>query len=297
LSFDGTGDYVDCGNCGQPSSWSIVTSISPSAWGDTAIACSSIITGADAHGWGITCKDVGDLIRVWVSDGASGQIWAAASDWNSTGFPSNKSTFVTATVDGSTLSYYKNGAFVNSTAQTVSMGGTAYKLSIARMGEYNGWYANSIYDYVMIWNRALIDAEIALLYREPFFMIRRRRAVVFPEPVALGVVNMAGQADSVTSSTAGFLRLNRPGAAAADSVSSSSAGFIRLNRPLAGVAASASQSTAGFRRLNIPGAGQAASATTSYAGCTIGAWREELFRNRRVRHTSVYSRRLFKGVF
>jgi hypothetical protein len=218
--------------------------------------------------------------------------------------------------------FYVDGVAVGTTTHNASLVKPTTMQIGASRDSSAGFEHDGIISSVRQWNRALSASEIALLYREPFRFVsgaRRRRFYAFPE-IAAGVVNAAGQADIITSSLAGFRRLNRPGAAQADIVTSSLAGFRRLNRPGAGAAAivtsslsgmtktwnAAAQasivtsSLAGMRRLNRPGAAQAAINIQTFAGATGGTAAitlEEIFRYRRYRDAGVFRRRNLKGVY
>ncbi|MDP2684769.1 MAG: LamG domain-containing protein, partial [bacterium] len=167
LSFDGTDDYVDTGTgLGKPSAFTISAWIKPDSWGNTAPVDSVPSSGADKDAWGIVFRNTGDVVEIAISDGSSRQTFTVASDWNSIGYPSDRWTHIVATVDGTDLTYYKNGALVNTTSQTVQNGGTAYKLSIGRAGEYAGFYFDGLIDDVRIYNYALTPQQIKLDYNQ-----------------------------------------------------------------------------------------------------------------------------------
>ena len=225
-------------------------------------------------------------------------------------------------VDSTNVSLYTDGVFRRTDTHDNVFTTSASAVDIGRRANGAGdFWVKGMVDIVSIYNRDLSAFEIALLCREPsrFVGRRRRRLVPFAE-VATGIVNAAAQADIVTSSLAGFRRLNRPGAGAAAITTSSLAGFRRLNRPgvgaaaittsslagmtkfwnLAGTAAITTSSLAGFRRLDRPGAAQAAINIQTFAGATGGSAAvtlEEIFRYRRFRDAGVFRRRNLKGVY
>jgi len=63
----------------------------------------------------------------------------------------------------------------------------------------NALYMSGKIDHVMIWNRALTDAEIALLYREPFCMFER---AWIPKLIGGQIVELAGSSVALSSSSA-----------------------------------------------------------------------------------------------
>lgn len=200
-----------------------------------------------------------------------------------------------------------------------------------------GRYLESRVAEAAIWNRALTDAEVLMLSKaySPSFVpqslvaywplvrdadtdivggfnltafnaptvanhpriIYPARISLFPPVAAGGAIDAAGQADSVSSATAGFRRLRVAGAQA-DSVSTTTAGLWRA-RAGAAQAVSVSSTTAGVWR-DLAAAGQANSVSQTFAGATGGALAlsiAELFRHRRLRLSSIYARKSFKGVF
>lgn len=196
------------------------------------------------------------------------------------------------------IELYIDGVF-DSSADVSAQGSFDDPGSNLRIGKDQG---NTIYfdgqiDNVSIYNRVFLSpSQVAFLFAHPRALVTPRHRTIVTVPAG-AIVNVAGQADSISSSTAGFRR-QRIAAAQADSASSSLAGFRRL-RVAAAQADSASSSLAGFRRLNRPGAGQADSLSQTYAAMTVGPVLalEELFRHRRFRLSSTYARKSFKGVF
>jgi hypothetical protein len=132
------------------------------------------------------------------------------------------------------------------------------------------WYSgtsrgyNGIIDHMYIYNRPLRPGEISsILYPHPFDVLDYHQSEVWVGVPTVSIVDAAGQADSVSSTTAGFRRL-RVAAGQADSASSSLAGLWR-DRPMSGEADSVSSAAAGFRRQRIAAA-QADSLSSSTAG-------------------------------
>jgi hypothetical protein len=166
LEFDDTDDYLNLGTfLGKPSNYSLSFWIKPSNWGSSAIA-ESASNGGNISIWGMIFRDSGDAVEIWTSDGISGQQAVVASDWNSTGFPSTNWTHITATVDGSSIKYYKDGRLINTVAQTVQNSGTASGFSIGRLGTSTSstFYSSGQIDDVRIYNYALTPAQVKDLY-------------------------------------------------------------------------------------------------------------------------------------
>jgi len=153
--FDGTNDYINVGTgIGKPQSYSVELCIKPDAWGNAGLAIAAKSDASDANSWGIMCRDTGDNVEIWSSNGVNGQQFIAANDWNNTGFPSNVFTYIAGTNDNVNLRYYKNGAAIANTPVVRSNGGTAYGFAIGRVGEYAGFYSNGIIDEVRVSNIA-----------------------------------------------------------------------------------------------------------------------------------------------
>jgi hypothetical protein len=119
--------------------------------------------GSDSSGFGIVGRS-GGSIEMSVSNGASNQRYLI-EDWNSTNYPSDKWIFIAGIVDGAKMRFYKNGIQVGVGAdQTVQNSGTAYKISIGRIGEYPGFYFNGSIDEVRIYNAALTASVVREQY-------------------------------------------------------------------------------------------------------------------------------------
>lgn len=193
LSFDGTGDYVDCGDMGgKPLNFTVIVRLKPTAWGATGFASGST-TAAGATVWGFLLLDSGDAVKIYVGNDASYSALVAAADWNSTGFPADSWTTIVATADGSTLTYYKNGLYVNSGVQAYQNTGTAYKFSIGRWGEYTAaFYYTGEVDHVMIYDRALSASKINQLYIDPSCMLKRDPIELWTAATSGAVVGAPG---------------------------------------------------------------------------------------------------------
>ncbi len=97
-------------------------------------------------------------------------------------------------LDGVQVKSSSIGSFtVNSSAAPVHIG--------AQHAVGGGWFnaLNGLIDYVMIWNRSLSSSEIALLYREPFYMFER---AWIPKLIGGQIVELAGSSVALSSSSA-----------------------------------------------------------------------------------------------
>ena len=175
LNFDGTDDYVDVGSAiGKPTSWTITGWIKPTSIANNGIIFSVDTGGSNNNAWGVYGNS-GNILSLYVSSGSDTQIFQIAGEYTAVNYPSTSWTFISGTINGTTISYYRNGNLIASTPQTISMGGTPYKISIGKYGEYTGSgynFPGSI-DDVRIYNRALSPTEIRKLYEDPYCFIKQ----------------------------------------------------------------------------------------------------------------------------
>jgi hypothetical protein len=105
--------------------------------------------------------------------------------------------------DGSNLKLYLDGVFlalstdnnVNTSSSTARLHfGGSYDSGGPEADDYNG-----LLDHVILWDRALTTAEIALLYREPFCMFER---AWIPKLIGGQIVELAGSSVALSASSA-----------------------------------------------------------------------------------------------
>jgi trimeric autotransporter adhesin len=164
-AFDGAGDYVNLGAFAKTASFTI------SAWVDfdgnfTQQNIGGIVFGgSDNTGWGLSSNFFNGKLFMRISTGAASQNYPL-DDLNSTNYPPGWHHLVVM-ADTTNISFYKNGKFVMSTAQTLQNGGGSPDLSIGRWGDWAGadsYFAGRV-DEVAIWSRALSADEVLQLYR------------------------------------------------------------------------------------------------------------------------------------
>ena len=198
LDFDGTGDYVEKSN----PSFKDATRGSISLWfrlGNVGDASSEVLLSLSNAGSAddeFTIQWIGgvsDFIRLYMTLNGTAVLRLETSgtitdsNWHHYAITSDGST-VKAYIDGSiqilteTIGSNTGQWFADATdADTLSMGIVQRNVNL---GDFTGQI-----DHTMFYNRALSASEIALLYQEPFRMIRtkrRRIGVVAEEPAAPG---------------------------------------------------------------------------------------------------------------
>ena len=162
LSFDGSGDGI---NCGSPHNFNGSVPFSAIAWIKTSLNQDRSIFGTNHDtGWYLRIE-AGTGLRAKIDDGANDaheQVACSAYDgnWHQVGIVLTDSKLWTI-FDGKIIKDIDNGA-VNDLADTFNIG------AIVGADPFNG----SI-DDVMIYNRALSASEVAELYRNPFGMFER----------------------------------------------------------------------------------------------------------------------------
>ncbi len=119
------------------------------------------------------------------------QITATAGEWQTVAY----------VTDGISIWGYLNGIQQFSETGHITPSATITDFAIMAVGVYIG-----AKEYVYIYNRALSASEIALLYREPFQMIRtRRRRIIIPEDIA-AVALARAKIDCGLASTSPLIR-------------------------------------------------------------------------------------------
>jgi hypothetical protein len=160
LDFDGVDDYIDCGNpnnafdiTGQitVSAWVNIRSI-PVAWaaivvkGETAWRLSAYSSQSSFH-FGICDWQLGNY-------SADGMTQVALGEWH----------HVCGTFDGATINLYLDAAPEATAATTNVLGVNTNNLWIGANSEYSeARYWDGLIDEVMIYNKALSQAEVVYL--------------------------------------------------------------------------------------------------------------------------------------
>jgi len=189
LTFDGAGDYVNCGS--QPV-LDITQELTISLWmylfsfgsGNPGLVSRGTWTGGGyylRHGTVTT--------DIFLTTSAPG------SSYNSNAGFTALNTWIHAVVTFSTASgrvkFYKNGILDIDLAKSAD-NITTYPGPLL-LAQYSGYYFNGLIDNVMIFNRALTADEISLLYRNPFCIFQRglrpltAAAETIVQPSALGL--------------------------------------------------------------------------------------------------------------
>jgi len=164
LSFDGVDDYVSLPSM-KPQYFTISLWVNFLENYNQKRFAGMVFSGDSNYAWGINANYNNNYkISARISTGASARNWAI-EDLNSTNYPPGWHHLVLM-ADGNTLSYYKNGNFVDSASQTIQNSGTPSGLSIGRWGTYIGsdGYFNGLIDEVRIYEKALETAQIEELY-------------------------------------------------------------------------------------------------------------------------------------
>ncbi len=166
MSFDGTDDYVSLGtSIGKLANFTMSMWVKPTAYGHTVLMMQAYAGNCADH-WGIFARSGGN-IEVYVGNGSTCQGLTTSDAWSSTLFPSTAFTLITATGDGTTLKYYRNGLLISSTAQTVANSGTVYPLTFGS-NPTAAYPLVGRMDDVRVYNRALSAAEVTSLYQRGF---------------------------------------------------------------------------------------------------------------------------------
>ena len=197
LEFDGTGDYVDCGNgAGNVTdgmTWAFWVNMNDMSGSQDQQFLSKYTASGTNRAYRIATSIADNKILRFAAseDGTAGTV--SSNDWSNF-FSFGEWIFVAITKQGSTLSAYKNGAYVSSKTDIIWTGAvTSFKIGGTTT------YFNGLIDHVMIFSRALSASEIALLYREPFCMFDRAWR---PGLIGGQIVELMGTSDALSSLSA-----------------------------------------------------------------------------------------------
>jgi len=194
-----TDGYVDCGG---PDPWNTIGDVTVSLWvkdAGTGIAgwiFNKFYSTADA--WGLY-KSAANYLGIYddIDNADTGRYYTAIEP--------GRWYHVVASMRNLENRLYLNGVLIGSGGYSAdnwsSFGGNFY---IAARGNGSTFY-DGVIDHLMIWRRALSDAEVAWLYREPFAMFARPSRISLVEifaPTALRVFDLetaVGRKLSVTA--------------------------------------------------------------------------------------------------
>jgi hypothetical protein len=159
MSFDGVGDYIDCGN---DSSLNITDAITISAWvkfKDNSNDYRRIVTKNRVSSYCLRTAFAPDN-KIEFCLHINGEIRSILSSPTITG----QFNFITATYDGSVMQLWVNGILQSDTKYISGNIGTDNdNVLIGKRQGVNAYFQGSI-DDVRIYNRALSQEEITLLY-------------------------------------------------------------------------------------------------------------------------------------
>jgi hypothetical protein len=159
LDFDGSNDYVNCGN---NSSLNITSNITVAAWVKTRDCGDNehnpyVIKGdrtyALQQGWD-------NYIQFVIYDGA----WYSARYLVNSSF-NNVWHHLAGTYNGSQVKLYVDGVLRMTTNHTGAIGSGAYNVQLGKCAEVTDRLYNGVLDDVRIYNRALSATEITQLYQ------------------------------------------------------------------------------------------------------------------------------------
>lgn len=157
LDFDGTNDYVDCGN---GASLQISVSVTVEAWayrtvtGANMAVASKLVHAGDREGYSLEILDDNTL---WFGVGNNWSDWSGAA--SSTELEANEWYHLAGTYDGSTVRVYINGVLAGSQAFGNGITDSQTSLFIGcRTG--SGWFFPGRIEEVRIWDSARSEEQI-----------------------------------------------------------------------------------------------------------------------------------------
>ena len=172
IRFDGSDDFVSCGNYADinalTDNFSVCFSILPTATAQTTKGIITHLSGSDT-GWVIAFGSVGQLRFPFYSEGASGDITLINGTWY---------RVVAQQVAGVNI-LWVNGTVETSTGSR-AIPSVSEPLLFGRIySSFTGFNASMLLDDVRIYNRVLTPAEIASDYNNPFLEFRQSSRRVF----------------------------------------------------------------------------------------------------------------------
>jgi len=162
LDFDGSNDYVNCGN---NSSLRITSNITVAAWIKTRDCGNGeynpYVTKGD-HSYGLQHRHSNEL-EFFIYDSSSSN-WYPAKYAVTSSF-NNVWHHLAGTYNGSQVKLYVDGVLRATNNHTGSIASSTYNVELGRCAEDTSRLYNGVLDSVRIYNRALSAAEITQLYQ------------------------------------------------------------------------------------------------------------------------------------
>jgi hypothetical protein len=160
LDFDGSNDFVDCGNY---LGLRITSNITVAAWVKTRDCGNDeynpYVTKGD-HSYGLQHRHSNEL-EFFIYDGGT---WYPAKYSVNSSF-NNVWHHLAGTYNGSQVKLYVDGVLRSTVNHSGSIATNAYNVNLGRNAENNTQFYNGVLDSVRIYNRALSAAEITTLYQ------------------------------------------------------------------------------------------------------------------------------------
>lgn len=200
-ALDGTGDYYDAGDHDDFSltsvGFSIAARIKPATLGGGNRNWIAAKGGPGAYEWAFAV-DAGtsnDLyFEHWALDGGSGSNRFSSSAI-STGVWTNVAGVFANNLDATVPDLYINGALNNGTSNSpigATQGNGTASMQIGRRADGGDTLFTGRIDYLYIWSRALIPAEVRWLNDDPWLFVR-------PKPYVAQMVTVPPQVVAPTS--------------------------------------------------------------------------------------------------
>ena len=162
LFANGSANYINTNITDNRDTFTFSIWVNPVATGSfrTALSETRDCCGTGYKGFQLMTSYGSTNASVSLWNGGSGSV-AGASGATA---PLNTWSFFSASYDGNTLRFYKDGALVGSKDYTGTIGTTFDTLKIGRAGAVNAGFFYGTIDDVRVFNRALSDSEIANIY-------------------------------------------------------------------------------------------------------------------------------------
>jgi hypothetical protein len=157
IVFDGSNDYVDCGNASSLS----ITVGTVCAWFKKPLGSGYkglVDKGRDGYGgWSLNVDEISSRARFKANISGSNREILASSNYGNDVW-----TYVCGLYDGTTLSIYQNGIISNSASYSGTIGTNSVSVRIGAAND--GLYFSGNVSNTAIYNRALTHAEILQNY-------------------------------------------------------------------------------------------------------------------------------------
>ncbi len=157
ISFDGTNDYIDCGNASSLS----ITVGTVCAWFKKPLGSGYkglVDKGRDGYGaWSLNVDEISNRAKFKAYISGSNREILASSDYGN-----NVWTYVCGVYDGTTLSIYQNGIISNSASYSGTIGTNSVSVKIGAAND--GLYFDGNVSNAKIYNRALTAQEVQQNY-------------------------------------------------------------------------------------------------------------------------------------